>query len=78
MLTVTDLEVWESKHGLIPENAVLIMRTGFGQYYGKNKTAYLGWPAGMEESNPRDTENLHFPGLDPEAAQWIVDNRFLG
>ena len=75
MLSVADLEAWESKYGAIPDDAVLIMRTGYGQYYAKNKTAYLGWPPGMEETNPRDTEHLHFPGLDPVAAKWIVNNR---
>ena len=73
-LTVEDLEHWESKNGKIPEGAVVIMYSGLGKYYG-NRTAYFGWPVGMEESNPKDTANLHFPGFAPEAAEWIVSNR---
>ena len=75
MLTVADLEAWESEHGQIPDISIVVMRSGFGRHYGKNMTAYLGWPAGTEDTNPKDTKNLHFPGFDPEAAQWLVDNR---
>ena len=73
-LTVEDLTEWEKKFGIIPEGAIVIMYSGIGQFYG-NKTAYFGWPAGTEENNPKDTENLHFPGISLEAAKWIVDNR---
>lgn len=75
MLNIADLKAWESRHGMIPNDAVVILRSGLGQYYGKNKTAYLGWPAGVEESNPSDTDHMHFPGFDPEAAQWLGDYR---
>ena len=51
------------------------MYSGRGELYG-NKTAYFGWPAGTEENNPQDTENLHFPGISPNAATWIVNNRY--
>ena len=73
-LEVEDLENWEKAHGSIPEGAILIMYSASGKFYG-NKTAYFGWPAGMEKDNPRDTENLHFPGINPKAADWIVANR---
>ena len=73
-LEVEDLENWEKAHGSIPEGAILIMYSARGKLYG-NKTAYFGWPAGMEKDNPRDTENLHFPGISPKAADWIVANR---
>ena len=73
-LTVEDLTEWEKKFGIIPEGAIVIMYSGIGQFYG-NKTAYFGWPAGTEENNPKDTQNLHFPGISLEAAKWIVDNK---
>ena len=71
---VEDLENWEKAHGFIPEGAILIMYSGRGKFYG-NKTAYFGWPAGTEKNNPSDTDNLHFPGISPKAADWIVENR---
>jgi len=55
--------------------SLMALMPGYGQYYAKNKTAYLGWPAGMEETNPRDTAHMHFPGIHPEAAEWLVNNR---
>ena len=73
-VNVSDLTAWEFKHGQIPDGAVVIMRSGFGRNYD-NKTAYLGWPEGTEQTNPKDTKNLHFPGFGYEAAQWLVDNR---
>ena len=73
-MTVEDLTEWEKSFGLIPAGAIVIMYSGSGQFYG-NKTAYFGWPVGTEQNNPKDTENLHFPGISPEAAKWIVDNR---
>ena len=74
LLTIEDLKNWEAKYGEIPEGAVVIMYSGLGKYYG-NRTIYFGWPAGMEDSNPKDTENLHFPGFAPEAAEWLVSHR---
>jgi kynurenine formamidase len=73
-VNVADLEAWEKEHGEIPEGAVVIMRSGFGLKY-PNKPAYLGWPPGTEKTNPKDTENLHFPGFGGDAAKWLVENR---
>jgi kynurenine formamidase len=75
MVTVTDLQSWESQFGRIPNGSVVIMRSGFGSKY-RNRSAYFGWPAGTEESNPTDTENLHFPGFDPDAVEWLGENRY--
>ena len=66
-LEIDDIIDWEQKHGRIPNGAILIMNSGTGKYYN-NKTRYFGWPNGMEQMNPQDTENLHFPGIDPQAA----------
>jgi len=73
-VTVADLEAWEEQHGEIPEGAVVIMRSGYGLKYG-DKPAYLGWPPGTEKTNPKDTENLHFPGFGGDAAKWLVEKR---
>jgi kynurenine formamidase len=70
LVSVPDLERWESAHGEIPDGAVLLLRTGWGQLWN-DRTAYLGTSAIGPEAVPE----LHFPGLDPAAAQWLVDNR---
>lgn len=74
-VTVEDILRWEKVHGRVPEGAVVIMFSGMGHFYG-NRTAYFGWPQGTEESNPNDTENLHFPGFSLEAAEWLTTHRF--
>ena len=75
-LEVEDIENWERNYGPIPEGAILIMFSGTGQHYG-NRTAYFGWPSGMEQNNPNDTENLHFPGISSKAAEWLVTYRTI-
>ena len=52
------------------------MYSGNGQHYG-NKTAYFGWPAGTEENDPTNTKDLHFPGISPHAASWLVGKRYI-
>jgi kynurenine formamidase len=70
LVSVADLTGWEAKHGAIPDGAILLVRTGWGARYG-DRTAYLG--TALE--GPDAVAQLHFPGLAPEAAQWLVDNR---
>ena len=67
---VADLEAWEAEHGRIPDGAILLLRTGWGARYG-DRTAYLG----TDLTGPEAVPQLHFPGLDPAAAQWLVDER---
>ncbi len=50
------------------------MRSGHSKHYGDAKT-YFGYEEGVFESDPKDTSRLHFPGVHPDAAQWLVDNR---
>ncbi len=71
-VTTEDLTTWEEEHGQIPDGALLILRTGYGQYY-PDRENYMGTAERGEEA----VANLHFPGLHPDAAQWIVDNRSI-
>lgn len=71
LITVTDLTNWENLSGYqIPDGSILLLRTGFAKYY-PNKEKYLG----TTERGDHAIALLHFPGLSPEAAQWLVDNR---
>jgi len=72
-LMVADILAWEGKHGDIPDGAVVIVYTGHGKWYG-DKVKYMGRPVDMDLPDD-DTAHLHFPGVDPEAAQWLVENR---
>ena len=46
------------------------MRTGWASRWG-DRTAYLG----TDLVGPEAVPELHFPGIGPEAASWLVDNR---
>lgn len=70
LISVEDLTNWEVAHGPIPEGAILLVRTGWDERYG-DREAYLG----TNLSGPEAVPELHFPGLAPEAARWLVDNR---
>ena len=69
-ITAVDLEEWEKQNGRIPDNAILLLNTGFGKFY-PDRESYTGTTLRGTEG----VENLHFPGLHPDAAQWLVSNR---
>jgi kynurenine formamidase len=70
LVGVEDLTGWEADHGPIPPGAILLLRTGWGERW-PDPVRYLG----TDRKGPEAVPDLHFPGLSPEAAQWIVDNR---
>jgi kynurenine formamidase len=69
---VADLERFEAAHGRIPDGAALLLRTGFDARW-PDRGRYLG----TNERGPAAVAKLRFPGLDPEAARWLVENRKL-
>jgi kynurenine formamidase len=70
LLSVDDLTAWEAEHGEIAGGTALLIRTGWSSRWN-DRTAYLG----TDLTGPEAVPALHFPGISPEAAQWIVDNR---
>jgi kynurenine formamidase len=70
LVSVADLEDWEAEHGSIPGGAIVLLRTGWGERWD-DRAAYLG----TELTGPEAVAELHFPGLAPEAARWLVENR---
>ncbi len=69
-VTADDLQQWERTNGQIPRGAMLLIRTGYSRYW-PDARRYLGTDARGEAAVPQ----LHFPGLHPDAARWIVANR---
>jgi len=67
---VEALAGWEARNGPIPSGAIVLLDTGWANRW-PDPARYLGTALRGEEAVPE----LHFPGLDPEAAQWLVDNR---
>jgi kynurenine formamidase len=70
LVKVSDLEAFESSHGRIPDGAILLVRTGFSKRW-PDAAAYLG----TAERGARAIPKLHFPGIDPATAKWLLQNR---
>jgi kynurenine formamidase len=67
---VVDLIGWESKHGRIPRDSIVLLQTGYSRHW-PDRAAYLGTALRGQEGVTR----LHFPGLAPQAAEWLVKKR---
>ncbi|MFD1095450.1 cyclase family protein [Salegentibacter chungangensis] len=70
LISIEDLKTWEKEQGQIPLNSIVLLQTGFGKYY-PDKQKYLG----TTNRGPEAVKELHFPGLAPEAARWLVEER---
>jgi len=67
---VKDFTDWESKNGEISEGSIVLLNTGYAQFW-PDRIKYMG----TDKRGPEAVKDLHFPGLDPKAAKWLVDNR---
>ena len=70
LITVDDFKAWEAANGTIPEWSIILLYTGFGSKW-PDKKAYLG----TDQHGDEAAKDLHFPGLHPDAAKWLVENR---
>ena len=68
-LSVQDILEWEEKYGQIPDGAIVVMKTGWNQYFD-DRQLYTGLGA-----DPNEPNLFQFPGFLPEAAEWLLDNR---
>jgi kynurenine formamidase len=71
-ITTNDLLNWEKANGRIRAGTIVLLRTGFGKHY-PNRAKYLG----TDERGQPAVAKLHFPGLHPDAARWLVTNRAI-
>jgi kynurenine formamidase len=69
-VSVADFEAWEAEHGRLPTGCVVLLNTGSSPWW-PDKKKYMGTESRGEEA----VGELHFPGLDPAAARWLVANR---
>ncbi len=68
-VTSADLMAWEKAHGSLNGTIVLI-RTDYSKRW-PDAARYLG----TAERGEAAVAKLHFPGLHPDAAKWLVGNR---
>lgn len=65
-----DFKDWETKFGRQLDDVIILLRTGFGKYW-PDREKYMG----TAEIGPDAVPKLHFPGLHPNAAKWLAENR---
>lgn len=70
LITEGDFKNWERRNGKIAAGTIVLLRTGFGKFYPDRKR-YLG----TDQRGAAAVANLHFPGLHPDAARWLTQNR---
>ncbi|MCA0931160.1 cyclase family protein [Lutimonas saemankumensis] len=71
LISVDDFLNWEKEHNMtIPEKAIVLLQTGHAEYYPQ-KEKYLG----TDQRGNDAIALLHFPGLSPQAAAWLVKER---
>ncbi|HWV53509.1 cyclase family protein [Pseudorhodoplanes sp.] len=64
-MTRGDLAAYETKHGRIPDNACVAMHSGWARYVA-DSAKFTGKDA---------AGSFHFPGVSPDAAQWLMTER---
>ena len=69
-VTIEDVERAEREDGMIPPASILLIRTGYSTRW-PDAERYLGTAARGEDA----VKDLHFPGLHPETAEWLIANR---
>ncbi|HYN07990.1 MAG TPA: cyclase family protein [Vicinamibacterales bacterium] len=67
-----DFDAWERTHGAIPAGVIVLLRTGYGAHW-PDAAKYLG----TAERGDAAVSKLHFPGLHPDAARWLVAERSI-
>ncbi len=70
LITANDIQTWEKTNGTVTENSIVLFRTGYGAFYPDAKK-YLG----TDERGAEAVAKLHFPGIHPAAAEWLIQNR---
>jgi kynurenine formamidase len=72
-ISVQDFERWEQQHGQVPRDSLVLLRTGYARHW-PDAARYLG----TAERGEAAVAQLHFPGLHPDTARWLVANRAIG
>jgi kynurenine formamidase len=69
-VTVEDFTAWEAANATTFDDKIVLIRTGYAAYW-PDRQKYLG----TSETGREAVAKLHFPGLDPAAADWLIARR---
>jgi len=65
MLTESMIEDWEKEHGRIPDNAAVLLLTGWSKR----------WDSEQQYRNPDSKNQMHFPSYSGEAVKFLIEKR---
>jgi kynurenine formamidase len=71
-VTTEDFQAWESANKASLEKRIVLIRTGYSRFWPEAEK-YLG----TKDRGKAAVAKLHFPGLDPAAAEWLVTRRHI-
>lgn len=70
LVSAEELLDWEKHEKTnIPKGSIILFQTGYFKYY-PHKIKYLG----TSDRGEKAVNELHFPGLSPVAAKWLVEH----
>lgn len=70
LISTEDIHDWQKKNGSLNENMIVLFKTGYGKFYPDAEKYF-----GTVEKGQAGIDNLHFPGIDPKAAEWLVQHK---
>jgi kynurenine formamidase len=70
LIAIDDVTSWEKENGPLPDSIILLFRTGYGKYY-PDAIRYFG----TDKKGDSAIALLHFPGIDPQLAEWLLKNK---
>lgn len=68
--SAADIRAWETVHGQIPQGAIVLFNSGFSARW-PDAESYMG----TADRGSQAVADLHFPGIHPEAARFLVRHR---
>ncbi len=68
-----DVLAWEAEHGRIPAGAIVLFDTGSARFW-PDRVKYMG----TDERGAGAVAKLHFPGIHPDTARFLAEERAIG
>jgi kynurenine formamidase len=72
-ITPDDVLTWEAEHGEVPVGAIVLFNTGSARFW-PDRIKYMG----TDERGAGAVAKLHFPGIRPDTARFLAEERAIG
>ena len=72
-ITPDDVLAWEAEHGKVSAGAIVLFDTGSAQF-SPDRVKYMG----TDERGAGAVAKLHFPGIPPDTARFLAEERKIG